>query len=161
MLFTGDTKRSGILRSRQKNASPIETNFLFVYGLLMRGLERADFLNNPDKASFIGKAEAAGVLYDVGSFPGMIASQNGGVVYGELYELHDPEIFFETLDLIEGYWPDQPERSLSIRKIISVATASGPINAWAYLLNLPSESLPQIPSGNFRAYQPVTGWLDE
>ncbi|KAA0224947.1 gamma-glutamylcyclotransferase [candidate division KSB1 bacterium] len=161
MLFTGDTKRNGILRPRQKNASPIETNFLFVYGLLMRGLERADFLNNPDKASFIGKAEAAGVLYDVGAFPGMIASQNGGVVYGELYELHDPEIFFETLDLIEGYWPDQPERSLSIRKIISVATASGPINAWAYLLNLPSEGLPQIPSGNFRAYQPVTGWLDD
>lgn len=127
----------------------------------MRGQERADFLNNPDKASFIGTAQAAGVLYDVGAFPGMIASNNGRVICGELYELHDPENFFETLDLIEGYWPDQPERSLSIRKIISVATASGRVDAWAYILNLPSDGLPEIPSGNFRDYKPVTNWLDD
>ena len=35
-----------------------ETNLLFVYGSLMRGMERANFLDNPDKARFAGAGAA-------------------------------------------------------------------------------------------------------
>ncbi|MDZ7269671.1 MAG: gamma-glutamylcyclotransferase [candidate division KSB1 bacterium] len=162
MLFIDHLPKNTLFRLRPRRAPAAETtDLLFVYGTLMRGMERADFLNNPDKASFAGPATAAGKLYDVGSFPGMIESDNGERVHGELHRLQDPELFFETLDLIQGYWPDQPERSLYIRKIIPVTTAQGTTQAWSYILNLPVNGLKPIPSGDFRRYQPTDHWLDD
>ncbi len=117
-----------------------ETNLFFVYGALMRGRERADFIDNPDKARFIGAGKARGTL-DAGAFSGMREGNNGNWVAGELHELFDPEIFFETLDLIEGCWPGQPERSLCVRKIISVTTNGGAQRAWAYVFNQPPAGL--------------------
>ncbi len=64
--------------------------------------------------------------------------ENGRRVYGELFEIFDPLTFFNTLDVIEGYWPDQIERSLFVRKLISVETENGATTAWAYILNLPA-----------------------
>jgi gamma-glutamylcyclotransferase (GGCT)/AIG2-like uncharacterized protein YtfP len=59
-------------------------------------------------------------------------------VHGELFEIFDPATFFDTLDVIEGYWPDQIERSLFVRKLVSVTDANGvTATAWAYVLNLP------------------------
>lgn len=136
-----------LLKGRQGEE---DTNLLFVYGSLMRGMERASFINNPDKARFISNGVARGALYDTGAFPGMIESANGSAVAGEVYELFDPETFFETLDLIEGYWPDQPERSLYVRKVIAVATNEGMKNAWAYIFNQPIAGFAKIASGDFR-----------
>ncbi|MGH7597634.1 MAG: gamma-glutamylcyclotransferase family protein [bacterium] len=64
--------------------------------------------------------------------------ENGRRVDGELFEIFDPLTFFNTLDVIEGYWPNQIERSLFVRKLISVETANGATIAWAYILNLPA-----------------------
>jgi gamma-glutamylcyclotransferase (GGCT)/AIG2-like uncharacterized protein YtfP len=66
--------------------------------------------------------------------------ENGRRVHGELFEIFDPLTFFNTLDVIEGYWPDQLERSLFVRKLIRVEAASGATTAWAYVLNLPANS---------------------
>src|SRR5262245_56746607 len=130
-----------------------ETNLFFVYGSLMRGMERASFINNPDKAQFVSPGAARGTLYDAGSFPGMIESANGSMVAGELYELFDRETLLETLDLIEGYWPDQPERSLYARKIIPVTTQEGTRMAWAYIFNQPVTGFQKITSGDFRCWE--------
>jgi gamma-glutamylcyclotransferase (GGCT)/AIG2-like uncharacterized protein YtfP len=62
-------------------------------------------------------------------------------VHGELFEIFDPLTFFNTLDVIEGYWPDQIERSLFVRKLISVETENGVATAWAYILNLPNNGV--------------------
>jgi gamma-glutamylcyclotransferase (GGCT)/AIG2-like uncharacterized protein YtfP len=64
--------------------------------------------------------------------------ENGRRVHGELFEIFDPLTFFNTLDVIEGYWPDQIERSLFVRKLIPVETENGATTAWAYILNLPN-----------------------
>lgn len=64
--------------------------------------------------------------------------ENEWRVHGELFEIFDPLTFFNTLDVIEGYWPDQIERSLFVRKLIPVETESGTTTAWAYILNLPN-----------------------
>ncbi len=130
------------------------TNLLFVYGSLMRGMERAAFLSSADKAGFVATGSARGTLYDLGAFPGMKEGNNGSLVHGELYELVDPQTFFDTLDLIEGYWPEQPERSLYVRKLINVSTAAGEKSAWAYILNQPFPGLQPIPSGDYRQYAP-------
>ncbi len=162
MLFTDHLPKGTLFRLRSRSSPAAETtNLFFVYGTLMRGMERADFLDNPDKASFAGPATAAGRLYDVGAFPGMVKSNSGEQVHGELHLVHDPEIFFETLDLIQGYWPDQPARSLYIRQIIPVTTEQGEARAWSYLLNLPVTGLTLIPSGDFRLYKPAAPWLED
>ncbi|NUO78710.1 gamma-glutamylcyclotransferase [candidate division KSB1 bacterium] len=133
-----------------------DTNLLFVYGSLMQGMERAGFMSNPYKAVFVSTGVAHGTLYDFGAFPVMKESNNGSLVHGEVYELFDPQTFFDTLDLIEGYWPAQPERSLYVRKLIMVTTPEGEKSAWAYVLNQQFADLRKIPSGDFRQYTPAS-----
>ena len=140
-------------------------NVLFVYGSLMRGMERGHFLSK-EKAEFLAAASTPGTLYSIGDFPGLVldvaagnhsapASQAAGKsslqphserhrIYGELFEIFDPLTFFETLDVIEGCWPDQAERSLFVRKLIPVQTDQGETKAWAYILNLPVNGLSQL-----------------
>lgn len=127
-----------------------ETNLLFVYGSLMRGMERNAFISSPDKARFVAAGSVRGMLYDLGAFPGMKDDHEGGLVLGELYELVDPTTFFATLDLIEGYWPEQLARSLYVRKRIAVQTTNGERTAWAYVLNQALTGAKPIPSGDYR-----------
>jgi gamma-glutamylcyclotransferase (GGCT)/AIG2-like uncharacterized protein YtfP len=143
-------------------------NLLFVYGALMRGMERSRFLSG-EKAKFLCPAAVDGALHAIGNFPALVVEslavhssasiraadssaqsglsitaavpepphENGRRVHGELFEIFDPATFFNTLDVIEGYWPDQAERSLFVRKLISVEAENGATTAWAYVLNLP------------------------
>lgn len=133
--------------------SPELHNVLFVYDSLMRGRERQDFLS-PGKTRFIGSATTAGTLYAVGDFPGLVLATSFRTapapdtddcqVHGELFEIFDPATFFATLDVIEGYWPEQTERSLFVRRLINVQTATGTAKAWAYILNIPITGLPRF-----------------
>jgi len=100
----------------------------------------------------VSVATTRGRLYDVGAFPGLVLAEPASLVHGELYEVFDPETFFETLDLIEGFWPDEPARSLYVRKAIQVEAEGREYRAWSYILNLPTDGLPTIPSGDFRLY---------
>jgi gamma-glutamylcyclotransferase (GGCT)/AIG2-like uncharacterized protein YtfP len=125
-------------------------NLFFVYGSLMSGCERSAFLDRDHKVRFIGKATTSGVLYELGSLVGLIDDQSSGTVHGELYEIIDMETFFATLDIIEGYWPQQPQRSLYVRKQISVRTAEGAVLAWAYIYNQPVNGFSPVASGDYR-----------
>jgi gamma-glutamylcyclotransferase (GGCT)/AIG2-like uncharacterized protein YtfP len=138
-------------------------NALFVYGALMRDMERGSFLSK-EKSKFLCPATTAGTLYLIGDFPGLVLDPplithttltvteqsslpqrtNGNEVCGEVFEIFDPRTFFETLDVIEGYWPGQTERSLFLRELISVKTENGRLEAWAYILNLPVDGLSQL-----------------
>jgi len=133
--------------------SPELHNMLFVYDSLMRGRERQDFLSQ-GKTRFIGPATTPGTLYAVGDFPGLVLATSLPTapapdaddcqVHGELFEIFDPATFFATLDVIEGYWPEQTERSLFVRRLINVRTATGTATAWAYILNIPLNGLPRF-----------------
>jgi gamma-glutamylcyclotransferase (GGCT)/AIG2-like uncharacterized protein YtfP len=138
---------------------------LFVYDALMRGQERENFLS-AEKTKFLGSATARGMLYAIGDFPGLVLDSHAhqhpaspsapaapasellrldaSRVHGELFEILDPLTFFATLDVIEGYWPDQAERSLFVRQLITVEAANGETKAWAYILNLPVNGLPRF-----------------
>lgn len=131
--------------------SPEPHNILFVYDALRRGQERQSFLS-AQKSRFLQTGATAGALYTIGDTPGLVlaASSPGQApvtenqVAGDLFEIFDPATFFATLDVIAGYWPEQTERSLFVRRLIPVQTAAGTINAWAYILNLPVKGLPRF-----------------
>jgi gamma-glutamylcyclotransferase (GGCT)/AIG2-like uncharacterized protein YtfP len=130
-----------------------KTGLLFVYGSLMSGGERGHFLDRDHKVRFLGMAITYGTLYDLGDFVGLIETENGPPVRGELYEVIDEETFFATLDVIEGYWPKEPGRSLYIRKLIPVETSGGLVYAFAYIYNQPVNGFPIIASGQARSIQ--------
>ena len=130
--------------------------YLFVYDSLMQGMDRSNFLNNSDNAIFIANATTRGQLFDLGWSPGFVESSNDNKIYGELYELYDFETFFTSLDLIKGFWENQPEQSLYIRKVIAVQANQQEFQAWSYLLNIPTKNLTKIHNGDFRLYLPET-----
>lgn len=130
--------------------SPEPHNILFVYDALMRGQERQNFLSR-HKARFLQTGTTAGLLCTIGDMPGLVITASSpqqspaeNHVAGELFEIFDPATFFATLDVIAGYWPEQQERSLFVRRLIPVQTAAGSVEAWAYLLNLPINGLPRL-----------------
>lgn len=130
-----------------------KNNLLFVYGSLMSGSERGAFLDRDHKVRFLGSAIARGTLYDLGEFVGMVDDQGEKMVHGELYEVLDAETFFSTLDVVEGYWSNEPGRSLYVRKHIPVETTNGIVYANAYVYNQPVNGFPIIASGQFRSLQ--------
>jgi gamma-glutamylcyclotransferase (GGCT)/AIG2-like uncharacterized protein YtfP len=79
---------------------PVE--HLFVYGTLRRGSNNKFARLLADRAGFVGTARVAGLLYDFGSYPGAVRSdQPDHWVYGEVHSFDDPEIL-PVLDEYEG-----------------------------------------------------------
>lgn len=74
-------------------------HLVFVYGTLRRGALRS----MPDLfpgAKFVGRANVAGTLYDLGPHPGLLLDEPTSSVVGELYEIGDETL--RELDEIEA-----------------------------------------------------------
>lgn len=99
-----------------------------------------------------------GKLFDLGPFPAFVLSsnnegaKNGNLIKGEIYKIEDPEVLFETLDLIEGYNHQHPERSLFIRKKAIAKTEIGEQEVWVYIYNQPLNGSRLIESGDYRQH---------
>ena len=84
----------------------LPTRHVFVYGTLRRGEQRDINLLKPSPR-WVGQASVEGVLYDLGSYPGLVleSDQHPGQkkVRGEVYEICDE--LERLLDEIEGVGP--------------------------------------------------------
>jgi len=85
---------------------------VFVYGTLLRGMERAQFLTN---SRYIGPAMIQAEVFDLVYFPGI--KEGNGTVIGELYEIDQGTL--DVLDEIEGYYEGNVEESLFVRKRVN------------------------------------------
>ena len=124
--------------------------FLFVYGTLMRGF-REDWRQKLG-AEFIGRGTIRANLYDLGDYPGakVLGAEPGRRVSGELYRLRHPELALKTLDEYEEFSPLKPNRSLFIRRLVSVTLEDGrKRRAWAYLYNRGTAGAKLIPTGSY------------
>jgi len=79
------------------------TRHVFVYGTLRKGEER-DINRLRPAPQWVGRAQVAGVLHHLGSYPGLVLGGTG-VVHGEVYAV-SPELE-RVLDEIEEVWPQQ------------------------------------------------------
>jgi len=120
---------------------------IFVYGTLMRGLQREAALFD---SQFIGTGYIEGSLYNLGSYPGLKPGSNN--VFGEVYEINTATL--KCLDQIEGYRPDQPEQSLYIRKKVTVCmdTQAGSHIVETYFYHLSIAEPDRIITGDYRAF---------
>lgn len=121
---------------------------LFVYGLLLRGMESHDRLD-PERCRYQGEGTIGGRLYDLGPYPA-IRIDEPGTVHGELYEILDPALICE-LDLYEGYH-GRAETCRYLRCLVNVDTPGGKRDAWVYAYNprRTLEGATPIESGDYR-----------
>ena len=112
---------------------------------------------NP-QMSYTGRGRMSAALFDLGIYPAAIPSEDGSVVWGEVYEMHDAAAVLSTLDEIEGYRAAEPERSLYTRILTDVVLDDGRrLAAWAYFYNAPLGRAQRIESGDYLEHLNVKG----
>jgi gamma-glutamylcyclotransferase (GGCT)/AIG2-like uncharacterized protein YtfP len=127
-------------------------DLVFFYGTLMAGFDRRRRAGIDDKLRYIGRGAIQGALFDVGLYPAAVPAPDGHV-WGEVYEASDAPMVLAALDEIEGYRPEDHDRSLYRREQTEVLLPDGSIaRAWAYFYNAPLGKAPSIRSGDYLEY---------
>ena len=99
---------------------------LAVYGSLLSGVGAMRELGVEGCVRRIAPCTIAGVLYDLGAYPGL--RPGDGSVAGELVELADASVL-RVLDDYEGYDPRDRAGSLFVREWMGVAVSCSPARA--------------------------------
>lgn len=124
-------------------------DFVFFYGTLMAGFDRRRRAGIDDKLTYRGRGSIRAALFDLGIYPAAIPALEGRV-WGEIYAMTDPESVMAALDDIEGYRPDDPDKSLYARAVADVTVADGRVErAWVYFYNAPLGQATRIASGDY------------
>jgi gamma-glutamylcyclotransferase (GGCT)/AIG2-like uncharacterized protein YtfP len=124
-------------------------DFVFFYGTLMAGFDRRRRAGIDTKLKYRGRGAIMAALFDLGIYPAAIPAPEG-MVWGEVYEMTEPDAVLLALDDIEGYRPDDPDKSLYARDRASVRMPDGSSEqAWVYFYNAPLGRAPRIPSGDY------------
>jgi gamma-glutamylcyclotransferase (GGCT)/AIG2-like uncharacterized protein YtfP len=114
-------------------------DLLFVYGTLMATagdrMGRVERTRLARESCPLGPATTAGLLYDLGSYPGLVVGAGcAGTVAGELVRLADPVRSLRWLDAYEGLVPGEHDHNEYRRVEIDVELASGhSVRAWSYI----------------------------
>jgi gamma-glutamylcyclotransferase (GGCT)/AIG2-like uncharacterized protein YtfP len=127
------------------------SDYLFVYGTLMRGFDHpmAQLLSR--SADFIGEARCRGRLYLVKHYPGLVLSDAADdVVFGEVFRLRAPAELLREFDMYEACGENFPEPTQYVRQMLPVTLEDGAASeAWTYIYNWPVAHLTRIASGRF------------
>lgn len=122
---------------------------LITYGTLMRSFGGVDRLGIDDRLSFVETCRFAGVLYDLGRFPGAVPG--GEIIHGELFRLRDPQAW-AVLDRYEGYDADREDDSLFVRRQVDLISPPDR-TAWVYWFNGDPTGRPRVESGDWATYR--------
>jgi gamma-glutamylcyclotransferase (GGCT)/AIG2-like uncharacterized protein YtfP len=115
----------------------------------MAGFDRRRRAGIDDKLRYLGRGSIQGALFDLGIYPAVVPAPDGDV-WGEVYEMLEPEAVLAGLDEIEGYRPDDPDRSLYTRAKSDVHMPDGSrAMAWVYFYNAPLGRATLIESGDY------------
>jgi gamma-glutamylcyclotransferase (GGCT)/AIG2-like uncharacterized protein YtfP len=128
--------------------------FLFVYGTLRADLAHPMARAVGKYAELVGPAYFRGKLFDVGEYPGAVASPSpSDRLVGELHRIEPgrgSELLAE-LDRYEGWNPDQPGESEFMRERAWIESEAGDrVEAWIYTYNRPTAHLARIASVDYR-----------
>src|SRR5688572_1687193 len=115
----------------------------------MAGFDRRRRAGIDQKLTYVGRGSIEATLFDLGIYPAAVPAP-GGLCWGEVYEMSDPAEVLAALDDIEGYRPDNPDRSLYARATADVTLPDGTLaRAWVYFYNAPLGRAPRIVSGDY------------
>jgi gamma-glutamylcyclotransferase (GGCT)/AIG2-like uncharacterized protein YtfP len=122
---------------------------VFFYGTLMAGFDRRRRAGIDDKLTYVGRGSIRAALFDLGLYPAAVPAPEG-TVWGEVYSTADTAAVLTALDDIEGFRPDDPDKSLYSRQQSEVKLPDGSVAlAWVYFYNAPLGRAPRIRSGDY------------
>lgn len=123
---------------------------IFVYGTLRRAASRSrhDLLQ---PATLIGRGTFQGRLYDLGDYPGVVASDDpADLVHGEIHRLHDPAATLARLDRYEGCDESAATPTEYVRAVADIRLpAGGSVHAYVYVYQRSLAGLRRIDSGDY------------
>lgn len=151
------------------NVIPIADSgvYLFVYGTLRKSLPSPMSMLLAQEANFIAEGYLQAKLYDLGSYPGAVLSNDPiNLVRGDVYLLPNAQALFERLDDYEEcthhYVPPHEYRRVLAEVTVSLEVK---LSAWTYLYNRTTDNLLCIDSGDYvqflNSYVPASGSKDE
>ncbi len=127
----------------------IKIDYLFVYGTLRKACKSGAHNEYLGGADFVSNAKVRGQLFMVGDYPGLVTSEVGQWVVGEIYLLSN-QAQLHDLDLYEGCAKNSPQPHEYYRCIHEVALNNGDIvKAWVYVYQQDTQALMSIHSGDF------------
>ncbi len=127
------------------------TDYLFVYGTLRSSAGPPALRGLLAPLARLGQATTAGVLYDLGEYPGAVFCGTAEIV-GEVLQLPVGDSMLAALDEYEGFDPNNPEGSLYLRVRRPVRLSDGrPLDCWAYAYNREVTGRETIPGGDYLA----------
>jgi gamma-glutamylcyclotransferase (GGCT)/AIG2-like uncharacterized protein YtfP len=122
---------------------------VFFYGTLMAGFDRRRRAEIDKHLRYLGRGSIQAALFDLGIYPAAVPAPEG-VVWGEVYEMLEPQAVLAALDEIEGHRPEDPDHSLYTRALTDVTLPDGARRAaWVYFYNAPLGGAARIPSGDY------------
>jgi len=128
-----------------------ESNYIFVYGTLMRSFSHPMHNVLTKFANFVSEAKVNGRLYEIDGYPGLILTKEKIFVEGELYKINDKKRLFDLLDIYEECSSEFPKPHEYKRVIANTFLSDGnTINAWLYVYNHSVDPAKLIKSGNYR-----------
>jgi gamma-glutamylcyclotransferase (GGCT)/AIG2-like uncharacterized protein YtfP len=128
---------------------------LFVYGSLRSGFKSPAYEYISRFFSFIGEAKVKGKLFDLGTYPAGVPSNDESFIIGELYTIkYDPEFAWAIgqLDDYEGVAVEPDEIQLYKRELVDVFVNDAKTPAWIYWYVGSVEGKPPIESGDMIQY---------
>ena len=144
-----------LLRAARVRFVPPVADFVFFYGTLMAGFDRRRRAGIDAKLTYRGRGSIRGALFDLGIYPAAVPSSEGHV-WGEVYEMSDHDAVLAALDDIEGFRPEDPDKSLYSRSTAHVTMPDGTVvDAWVYFYNAPLGRAQRIPSGDYLEHTKV------
>lgn len=135
----------------------INNNFkLFVYGSLRSGFQSPAYDYISHYFSLVGNGKVKGYLYDMGSYPAGVPTNDDAFIIGELYSLNSETEFswaFSQLDDYEGVSPDDGEPALYGRSLTTVYINNTTEQAWIYWFLGDVQQHPIVTSGDILQFQ--------
>lgn len=128
---------------------------LFVYGSLRSGFRSPVYEYISRFFQFVGEAKVKGKLFDMGSYPAGISTNDDSFIIGELYRANEENEFswaIGQLDDYEGVTVEPGEVKLYRREITEVYINNQVTSAWIYWYNGDVSGRPLITSGDLIQY---------
>ena len=128
------------------------TALVFFYGTLMSGFHRPGRSTLDQILVPVGRGWIHAALFDLGIYPAAIPASDG-CVWGEVYQMLDPDAVLSSTDELEGVNPSEPDSSLYTRAETLVTFNDGHVaTAWVYFYNAPLGRAERIESGDYREH---------
>lgn len=129
------------------------SDHLFVYGTLRKSIAPSRDIRHilRHEAEFQSVATVPGRLYNIGSYPGLIISENPDeIVTGELYKIKNKRVVLNTFDQYEGAVEPFPKPWEYQRVTAEVTTAEGAkVLSWLYIYQWDVVEEMHIKSGDY------------